>query len=393
MGVSDISLRPGTSYSISDSSLARPGRRGRKGVGAVGPYTGYTRGVFRWRVVILSSVILAVSFAHYLTPTHAHGYHAFYRWFYHLPIILAAFWFGLRGGLAAAGAVTGLYLPHVIFQWNGGHPDQWMEIVLYILVGIVTGVLSQMQRDSFDALSRKARVLLETEEQLRIADRMAALGDLSAGLAHEIKTPLASIRGAAEILAAEESGPSEREEFSAILIREVDRLNRVVVRFLDFARPGEAGPEAADLRAAAEEILDLVRVESERRGVEIRSGLAPDLPSVRVDSEQLRQVILNLVMNALQAMEGGGTLDVTAHPVGRSVVLAVSDTGEGISESVRARIFDPFFTTRAKGTGLGLSIVMKIASNHGAEIAIRDREGGGTVFEVRFPAEEVEDEA
>ncbi|MHC4859560.1 MAG: sensor histidine kinase [Planctomycetota bacterium] len=346
----------------------------------------------RWRPAILAAVILAVSLAHYLTPTGEHGshaLHAFYRWFYHLPIILAAFWYGIRGGMAACGAVTGLYLPHVLFQWHGGSADQWLEIVLYNLVGIVTGVLSQRQRNSFAALKEKTQVLVETEEQLRAADRLAALGQLSAGLAHEVKTPLASIRGAAEILGSGTAKDVEQKEFSEILLREVDRLNRVVIRFLDFARPTEDESRDADLGSAVDEILNLVRLEAAREKVEVETDLADGLPRVKVDPEQLKQVILNLVMNALQAMENGGTLEVTTKLASGKVQLTVADTGEGIPDEIRDRVLDPFYTTRPRGTGLGLSIVQKILLNHGAELDLRRREPGGTMAVVTFQAGEV----
>jgi signal transduction histidine kinase len=348
--------------------------------------------VSRWRPAILATVILAVSLAHYLTPTGEHGshaLHAFYRSFFHLPIILAAFWFGIRGGVAACGAVTGLYLPHVIFQWHGGSADQWLEIVLYVVVGAVTGLLSQRQKDSYAALLQKTRILLETEEQLRFADRMAALGELSANLAHEIKTPLASIRGAAEILGSGSSGDKEREEFSGILVREADRLNRVLMRFLDFARPKGADRPEADLAAAVTEILDLVRVEAERGKVTVVVSLAEGLPPVPVDPEQLRQVVLNLVMNALQAMGNGGTLEVKTETAGGEIRLTVADTGAGIPPGIRDRVFDPFFTTRPRGTGLGLSIVQKILVNHGAELELTGRESGGTLAVATFPVPEV----
>jgi signal transduction histidine kinase len=277
-------------------------------------------------------------------------------------------------------------------------PEQWLEIVLYNVVGWVTGLLSQRQKDERDRYRRaaeeldrayaelkdRARILVETEEQLRLADRLSALGQLSAGLAHEIKTPLASIRGAAEILARTDDS-AEREEFSSILEKEVDRLNQVVVRFLDFARPRGEGSAAADLAEAVDEVLRLVRLEGERRGVAFECGPFPKLPRVAIDPEQLRQVILNLVMNALQAMDSGGRLIVRARPEEDGVRLVVADTGPGIAPELRARIFEPFYTTRARGTGLGLSIVKKILMNHGATIDLSDREGGGTEIEMAFP--------
>jgi signal transduction histidine kinase len=360
------------------------------------------------RVALIGGTIVAVSLAHYLTPVAGHGghglagAHALYRWFYHLPIILAGFWFGLRGGLATSGAVILLYAPHVLVQWSGGTPDQWLEMALYLVVGAVTGLLSEGQKRDRDRYRRTAEdldhayrelrektvQLLRTEESLRQAERLSALGQLTAGLAHEIKTPLASIRGASEILGGDRTSDEERGEFSGILVKEVDRLTDVVNRFLEFARPREADVAAADVGETIEEVARLVRAEARRQGVEIVADRAPDPPRAAIDATQLGQVVLNLVVNALQAMPEGGRLEVAAAAGDGGIRLVVRDTGGGIPDAIRARIFDPFVTGREHGTGLGLSIVRRILDHHGATIEIRTRSGGGTEVEVRLPVAE-----
>ncbi len=356
----------------------------------------------RRRVIGLALVVVAVSLTHYLTPVvgheghQFHAHHAVLRWFSHIPIILAGFWFGLKGGLLTSMIVTVLYVPHVLFQWGGGTMEQWLEIVLYNIVGGVTGFLSDRQkRDgnrhkaaaveldrAYAKLKDQTKVILKTEEQLRQAGRLSALGELSAGLAHEVKTPLASIRGAAEILAGSSVNEQEREEFSRILIREADRLNRVVTQFLEFARPKRDGRPLTELNPAIDEILQLVRLEASHRKVAVQRRLDEELPRVLIDPEQLRQVVLNLVINALQAMEGGGSLEVRTGRAGDRVRLIVTDSGDGIPDDLRARIFDPFVTSRAEGTGLGLSIVKRILENHGATIEVKAGPEGGTEFEV-----------
>ncbi len=358
----------------------------------------------RRRIISLVVVVLAVSLSHYITPVgghngHAyHAHHAVLRWFSHIPIILAGFWFGIRGGVITSLLVTILYIPHVVFQWSGGTVEQWLEIVLYNIIGIVTGFLSDGQKRDRDRhkaaaeeldrayakLKDQTKVILRTEEQLRQADRLSALGELSAGLAHEVKTPLASIRGAVEILCGPAVNDEERDEFSRILTREADRLNRVVTQFLDFARPrGDAVPEA-ELNPAIDEVLQLVRLEAERRKVKVRRKLGSEMPCVLIDPEQLRQVVLNLVVNALQSMEGGGILELKTVRDGDRTRLTVSDTGDGIPDDLRIRIFEPFVTSRSDGTGLGLSIVKRILENHGATIFVHSKENGGTEFEVRL---------
>jgi len=356
---------------------------------------------------VLGAFLVAVSLGHYLSPVassvghQGHVAHALFRWAYHLPIILAAFWYGLSGGIFTALAVTALYVPHVLIQWHGGTPEQWFEILLYNVVGLVTGVLAQKlkterdryrqtaeERDlAYRELQQKTRVLLDTENELRHADRLATLGELSAVMAHEIKTPLASIRGAAEILVGETTDAAERQEFSTILVRESDRLNRVVGRFLEFARPRVSAPSEANVGDAIHDVAELVRTEASKRHVRLEARADPFLPSARIDPEQLRQVLLNLVMNAFQAMsDGGGHLVVRAAQAAEGIRIRVRDTGPGIPSSVRERIFEPFVTTRPGGTGLGLAIVKRILDHHAASVEIRPAEGGGVVVEILLPA-------
>lgn len=360
----------------------------------------------RLRLPVLVAVVVGVSLAHYLTPVgdhvdHAyHADHALYQWFFHLPIILAGFWFGFRGGTGFGALVTVLYVPHVLVQWHGGTPEQWLEIALYNIVGWVVGILAEGQKahaekyrkaahaldDAYLQLKDRTAVLLETEEHLRRADRLTALGQLSAGLAHEIKTPLSSIRGAADILSAGTLEDGEHGEFLGILIRETDRLNRVVGRFLDFARPAQERRESASVASEVEAVFDLLRVEVRRQGVELRSDLPGDLPPVAIDGEQLRQVVLNLVMNGIQAMEGAGAVTVTTRTTAAGrIEMEVRDTGPGIPPELLPHVFDPFVTGRRNGTGLGLSIVHRILANHGAEIRIDSDPPYGTGMIVDLP--------
>jgi signal transduction histidine kinase len=340
-------------------------------------------------------VVLAVTAAHYLTPTTQHGLHALYRWFYYLPIILGAFWFGLRGGAGLAAFITAVYLPHVFIQWGGGGTVHWLEILLYNIVGWVTGVLAQRLRGERDRFRRTAedldraygelkestRQLLETEEQLRHADRLAVLGELSAGLAHEIRTPLASVRGAAEILAGSADGV-ERDEFAGILVKEVDRLNRVVSEFLEFSRTGSDAPGHADIGVAVTESLQLLRLQADRSGVQLIEDLPEATTAVTIDEEPLKQLIVNLVMNAVQASPQGGEVRVRVGTDGDTVRLTVEDEGSGIPAADLDRVFEPFVTTRPEGTGLGLSVVRKILDRHGGTVRLGPGEEGGTTATV-----------
>jgi signal transduction histidine kinase len=232
-------------------------------------------------------------------------------------------------------------------------------------------------------------------ERLKERDRLAALGEMSAGLAHEIRNPLGAIKASAQFLAepgegaASPSGPGR--EFLDIIVDEVDRLNRVVSSFLDYARPSTASlsTEPIDANATIEKTMQLLAPQI-GAGIATSLELAQPLPRVPIDPERLRQVIINLVLNAVQAMEGKGTLAVrtSPRPSRRSpaVEIHVVDNGPGIPEKVRANLFVPFVTTKDRGTGLGLAISHRIVSAAGGVIEARSTVGGGTTFVVRLPA-------
>jgi len=353
------------------------------------------------RPVILVSLMLGITCLHYLTTTQKAEYHDIYRRLYYIPIILGGLWYALRGGVATSIAISILYAPHVVFQW-GHHPgvalEQYLEILLYNLIGFLTGILSQreiMQRvraekaarrleESYAKLREQADLVLEIEEQLRRADRLSALGELSAGMAHEIRNPLGSIRGTAEILKDGIDPADKRYEFAQILIREVDRLNRVVQDFLDFSRPVPPRREPFDIVEVLNEVLTLTRQPALKNQVRVVLEGEGRL-AVPGDREQLKQAFLNLVLNALQAMPEGGTLTVSVTVEKDDVRIRFTDTGQGIPRESLDRVFNPFFTTRSEGTGLGLAITHRIVQGHGGRIDVDSRLGEGTVFTLHLP--------
>ena len=238
---------------------------------------------------------------------------------------------------------------------------------------------------------------LRLYERLRDRDRLAALGEMAAGLAHEIRNPLGSIKASAQFLAESADESSKRDpsrEFLEIIVEEVDRLNRVVSSFLDYARPTASRDEPIDPTATIERTLTLVRPEL-GPDLEVAMELAPTLPPVRIDPERLRQVLINLVQNAAQAMDGRGKLTIRTSADARigegrgAIEIAVLDTGPGLPARVRENLFVPFVTTKDRGTGLGLAISQRIISAAGGRIEARAvDEGHGTVFVVRLPIAE-----
>ncbi|MBI2894089.1 MAG: two-component system sensor protein [Deltaproteobacteria bacterium] len=228
-------------------------------------------------------------------------------------------------------------------------------------------------------------------------DRLAALGQMAAGLAHEIRNPLGAIKASAQYLEdprAETPAESTRE-FLDIIVDEVNRLNRVVSSFLDYARPSKGNPVPIDLGAALRRTLEIMQP-GRSDSVEVVVDMEDGLPLVAVDAEQIRQVFMNLVQNAVQAMEGRGKLTITgafrpgAGDGGRDRIVEIrfTDTGPAISPTVMRNLFVPFFTTKDKGTGLGLAISQRIVQSAGGTIQVRTQPGGGTTFTVVLPASE-----
>lgn len=236
-------------------------------------------------------------------------------------------------------------------------------------------------------LLRDLREIRELQEKVRRSERLASLGRLAAGMAHEIRNPLSSIRGFAQYFMRRLRGQEEEVGYASIMVREVDRLNRVITQLLDFARPKEPQREPHSLDTIMSSSLSLLGPEIARRKVEVEKECEPALPLVAVDRDQLSQAFLNLLLNALESMDGGGKIRIGLRkgPVPSTVEATVADTGGGIPAEDLGKIFEPFFSTKRKGTGLGLAIVHQIVEGHGGEISVESREGIGTTFKILLP--------
>jgi len=230
----------------------------------------------------------------------------------------------------------------------------------------------------------------QMEEALRRKEKLAAIGEMAAGLAHEIRNPLASLYGSIQLLQAEVSLEGTQERLMDIVLKESERLDALITDFLLFAFPHTGETESVPLQDLVEETLELFR-----KAPHLQEGLNVDVrmdPGVRIDGNrrQLQQILWNLLLNAAQSMSGDGEIRVEAEQTrSRACVPSVSwrvqDTGRGIAAENLARIFDPFYTSRQGGTGLGLAIVHRIVENHGGRIHVRSDLGKGTVFEIDLP--------
>jgi signal transduction histidine kinase len=246
------------------------------------------------------------------------------------------------------------------------------------------------------AILRDLTPVRQLEEQLRRSDRLAALGTLAAGLAHEIKNPLTSIMTFSRHVARRFDDERFRQRFQSVVPRELERINAIVDGLLRLARPARLVLAPVHVPPLVEQALELYAPQIEARRIRVRREWSVNVPPVPGDAEHLYQAILNLVANAIDAMEEeGGTLTLrlgwpqTAEGLGAAfrdrLVLEVMDTGSGIKPEETADVFNPFFTTKSGGTGLGLAIAHKIVEDHGGTVTFRSSPGRGTVFTVALP--------
>jgi signal transduction histidine kinase len=370
------------------------------------------------RVALIAGAILLISAAHYFTDTQNHLHHAVFRRLYYLPIFVSALWFGLKGGLGASIASSVLYAPHILFQWKilpSMELEKYLEIILFNVVGVLTGLLAEIanrRRDlyrktseelegAYQDLQQRSAQLLRVEKKLRQSEKLSALGELSATVAHEVMNPLGSIKGAAEILKDDFPDGHEKHSFLAILVKEVDRLDRTVRNVLRFRSHERLARSSSDPNDLIETILTLTEGEAKSRGILLHRELAENKRDIRVDPDKIHQVFLNIVVNAIQAMPDGGRLTVTSRWMDAlmqdepregtaGVLCKFEDTGIGIPEDAMASLFEPFHTTKEEGTGLGLVVAKRIVEAHGGTVRVRSKPGTGTCFEVWLPGNSLE---
>lgn len=354
------------------------------------------------RISLLIVSIVVISLLHYLTPLHLHYLHDIFQRLYYLPIILAAIWFGFRGGLACSLVVSVVYAPHVLFQWGGRammELERYLEILLYNIVGGVTGLLAQRERErsfelektaeglelSYKKLQEQSKQIIAIEKNLRSAEKLSTLGEMAAVLAHEIRNPLGSIRGAAEILRDDYRHGDPKYEFIDIQIKETERLNRVVEDFLRMAKPQSIEKVPCDIKAELETVVSLIANDARQRKIALEIIASPGEIIIYGDGDKLRQAFLNIVINALQATNSGGKIKIAINKSESAFEISFIDSGSGVDPLNLQRIFEPFFTTKPDGTGLGLAITKKIIEAHGGTLNIECPEEHGTSVLVSLP--------
>ena len=356
---------------------------------------------------ILVLVVIGIGLLHFTTPGYMIFYHDMFRRLSYFPIVLGAIWFGVWGGLTLAVLSSIAFIPHILIyigQETTTYLGELTEIILYLAAGTVTGIiagresllrqrykeLSEKLEKSYEKLHRETQLLLELEEQLSAAQKLSALGQLSASLAHEIKNPLSSIMGTAEILLDEFPKDHPKREFVEILLKETTRLNNTVEEVLQFSRQGMPGREKEDAEAeplsrVIDRVTSLLDSQLRKKSITLTVSGWEEAKAFLVAGQKLSQVFLNIILNAIDAAPPKGkiTIETMKHAAGYKVT--VQDNGSGIPEQLKDKIFEPFYSTKEGGTGLGLSISRKIVESYGGSLMLADAETGGACFTVFLP--------
>jgi len=266
----------------------------------------------------------------------------------------------------------------VYFTWSQALVKIVITMVACFAVAFLTSLLSEQER-------KTKKELLAMEVQVKRVEKMAAIGEMAAGLAHEIKNPLASLTGSIQLLREDLSDNTDHNKLMQIVLREADRLSSLVNDFLLFARPPMGKREPIELKGALMETMELFEKDSSSLGsITINKTLIPNV-WIEMDMAHLRQVLWNLLLNAAESIDGRGRIDIRMIPFkNRYVGVQISDNGCGIPDNMVQSIFDPFFTTKPNGTGLGLSIVHRIVESHNSMLEVESEKDKGTTFTLRF---------
>jgi signal transduction histidine kinase len=354
------------------------------------PALASTRGRIFWILLNLALLYLLIGFTG--------GVNSPYWLLLTLPVLSGAAALGVMGTLVVSVLAAGFYLSFfLLIDWRKFEIYQEdisatvVRMVFLLMAGLLANALAedlrvqtQNSRRAAEQLSAANEQLQQAEDAVRRSDRLAALGQLSAGLAHELRNPLGTIRGSAEMLGRSVSSENEvAREVAGFIASEVDRANSLITRFLHFARPLELRADTADLAQTIDRAI--ANVEREVTGISIYKNYAPEIPPFRFDAELMERVLYNLILNATQASSPGGTVTVKTRAADGTAEISVIDRGSGIDAAHLNTIFNPFFTTKPEGVGLGLAIVAKIVDEHGGKISVESEAGRGSVFRVQIP--------
>ncbi len=340
------------------------------------------------------SVVLKLMFSALLVGF-THGIDSYYYSIFLIPVVSAATTFSIGPVLLVTVLASAAYLsflPLGIALWSFVPPEGFYSILIlrvsfFAIVSFVVFEQARAKRIEMQRTRNALERLVETQDSLRRSERLAALGQLTAGLAHELRNPLGTIRASAEMLnkKAARDKPEVMSEMAGYIQSEVDRMNSLITSFLNFARPLQVHPAEADFRTVIADVFKQQAQLARSRNISLIDDVAPNAAVFQFDADLMKVALSNLVQNAIQASAEGQQVKVEVCSTGSKVLLRVSDHGSGISPQHLESIFNPFFTTKAQGVGLGLAIVAKIVDEHRGAIQPFSELGKGTTFEIALP--------
>ncbi len=361
--------------------------------------------------------ILCISHFHFRTPPSEGHIHLILMQSYFIPILIGAFQFGIKGGLGSAVVVSLIFTPHIMLQWTGDFEHNllgFMQVVMFNVIGFLTGLKAQREKNekqryqktaheleqSLKKVTRQSVELAELEDQLRLSDRLAVVGELTASMAHELRNPLGTIRGTVEILNDELPEKVKKTDFFQILIQETERMSTVVENYLNFARKQKSPESQYEVGDVVRSTCLILASRARKERIRIKETM-PDQPILlKGDPNDLRQILVNILLNAIESMSAPGRVSIIGElsvnnenltslsedgkeqPVLR---LSIKDSGKGMTSEDQGKIFAPFYTTKKNGTGLGLSIVKRIIEQHQWKIEVNSKLKQGTEFVLTIP--------
>jgi two-component system, NtrC family, sensor histidine kinase HydH len=353
-----------------------------------------SRGAVLTDAVAITAVTVSIALLHAALPEPIAGWRYLLQHLFYLPIVYAGLRHGWRAGLGTA-VLAAVCLLSPVAAVPGRSPEHspalYWELPIFCAAGILSGLLAERERkqkrasqETAQRLSKVYGELQEKFERMQRDDRLYALGQLAAGLAHEIRNPLASISGAVGIVRRGQSSAQKTAECLEIIQKECQRLSRLLTSFLDFARPRSPNFLNIGMEPLFDSVLGLAEHAVNGAAISLRREIPPGL-TFDCDPEQLKQVLLNLVINAIQAMPDGGEVVIAARSEGEKVIIEVRDRGCGVTQEQMEHLYDPFFTTKENGTGLGLPVAHQIVAHLGGVLSARDNPDRGMTFSVELP--------
>jgi signal transduction histidine kinase len=330
-------------------------------------------------ILIITASTLLVSYFHYAVPKHFSVVHISHYYAYYLIVIYAAYKFGFAGGIAVSAIISLIYAPKayfLLFTMNVTHSivPSIVEISMIFAVGGIAGYFSSKLRREKQKVEKVSAEMLELEKQIAHDDRLRVLGQLSAGIAHEIRNPLASIKSGISLM---KSGKGN-DQVTDILHSEIERLNSFVDRFLQYARIDIDKVQNFDLQDFCSEISELAKLAAAKTSIKIETEILTEKDTIYGDKNALKQAMLNIIINCVEELtdKPDGLIKMTINSDDEFIYFKIQDNGRGIGIEKPEKIFEPFFTTKDNGTGLGLAIAMKIIKAHNGDISVESDETG-----------------